>query len=57
MNHFDMTDFRLFIQIAESNSLRKGADLTFLSAPAASARISNLEARTATAIDQPDRAC
>ena len=48
MNHFDMTDFRLFIQIAESNSLRKGADLAFLSAPAASARISNLEARTAT---------
>jgi DNA-binding transcriptional LysR family regulator len=48
LNHFDMTDFRLFIQIAESNSLRKGADLAFLSAPAASARISNLEARTAT---------
>jgi DNA-binding transcriptional LysR family regulator len=43
-----MTDFRLFIQIAESNSLRKGADLAFLSAPAASARISNLEARTST---------
>ena len=48
MNHFDMTDFRLFIQIAESNSLRKGADLACMSAPAASARISNLEARTAT---------
>jgi len=46
LNHFDMTDFRLFIQIAESNSLRKGADLVFLSAPAASARIANLEART-----------
>src|SRR5260370_7364557 len=43
-----MTDFRLFIQIAESNSLRKGADLACMSAPAASARISNLEARTAT---------
>ena len=43
-----MTDFRLFIQIAESNSLRKGADLAFLSAPAASARIANLEARTST---------
>lgn len=48
MDHFDMTDFRLFIQIAESNSLRKGADLACMSAPAASARISNLEARTAT---------
>src|SRR5882762_9516249 len=43
-----MMDFRLFIQIAEANSLRKGADLAFLSAPAASARIANLEARTAT---------
>jgi len=43
-----MTDFRLFIQIAESNSLRKGADLACLSAPAASARIANLEARTGT---------
>jgi DNA-binding transcriptional LysR family regulator len=43
-----MMDFRLFIQIAESNSLRKGAELAFLSAPAASARIANLEARTAT---------
>jgi DNA-binding transcriptional LysR family regulator len=48
LNHFDMMDFRLFIQIAESNSLRKGADLACLSAPAASARIANLEARTAT---------
>jgi DNA-binding transcriptional LysR family regulator len=48
LNHFDMTDFRLFIQIAEANSLRKGADLACLSAPAASARIANLEARTAT---------
>jgi DNA-binding transcriptional LysR family regulator len=48
LDHYDMTDFRLFIQVAESNSLRKGADLAFLSAPAASARIANLEARTAT---------
>jgi DNA-binding transcriptional LysR family regulator len=48
VDHFDMTDFRLFIQVAESTSLRKGADLACLSAPAASARIANLEARTAT---------
>jgi DNA-binding transcriptional LysR family regulator len=48
LSHFDMTDFRLFIQVAEANSLRKGADLACLSAPAASARIANLEARTAT---------
>jgi DNA-binding transcriptional LysR family regulator len=43
-----MVDFRLFVQIAETNSLRQGADLVCLSAPAASARIANLEARTAT---------
>ena len=48
LNHIDMTDFRLFVQIAAANSLRKGADLAFLSAPAASARIANLESRTAT---------
>jgi DNA-binding transcriptional LysR family regulator len=48
MNHYDMTDFRLFIQIAESNSLRKGADLAHLSAPAASARIGNIEGRIGT---------
>lgn len=48
MNHYDMVDFRLFVQIAESNSLRQGAAHACLSAPAASARIANLEARTGT---------
>ena len=48
MNHFDVVDFRLFVQIAESNSLRQGAANVCLSAPAASARIANLEARTGT---------
>jgi DNA-binding transcriptional LysR family regulator len=48
LNQFDILDLRLFILIAEANSLRKGADLAYLSAPAASARIANLEARTAT---------
>ena len=48
LNHFDIMDLRLFLQIAEANSLRRGADLACLSAPAASARIANLEARTAT---------
>jgi DNA-binding transcriptional LysR family regulator len=47
LNQFDILDLRLFILIAEANSLRKGADLACLSAPAASARIANLEARTA----------
>jgi DNA-binding transcriptional LysR family regulator len=43
-----MVDFRLFVQIAESNSLRQGAAHACLSPPAASARIANLEARTGT---------
>src|SRR5436190_22170256 len=48
VSHFDLVDFRLFVQIAETNSLRQGAERACLSAPAASARIANLEARTAT---------
>tara|TARA_R110000772_G_scaffold73034_1_gene159008 strand:+ start:3204 stop:4106 length:903 start_codon:yes stop_codon:yes gene_type:complete len=43
-----MVDFRLFVQIAESNSLRQGASHVCLSASAASTRIANLEARSAT---------
>jgi len=48
VTHFDMTDLRLFVQIAESNSLRQGAERACLSAPAASTRIANLEVRTGT---------
>ncbi|NIJ08753.1 DNA-binding transcriptional LysR family regulator [Sphingomonas vulcanisoli] len=48
MTHLDMVDFRLFVQIAEANSLRQGAERACLSAPAASARIANLEVRTGT---------
>lgn len=43
-----MVDFRLFVQIAESNSLRQGASHVCLSASAASTRIANLEARSST---------
>lgn len=48
MNHFDLVDFRLFVQIAEVKSLRKGAAEVCLSASAASTRLANLEARSGT---------
>lgn len=41
--HFDMVDMRLLVSVAESNSVTKGAAACHLSAPAASARIRNLE--------------
>lgn len=41
--HFDITDFRLFVNIAEASSLTRGAERSFISVPAASNRIKNLE--------------
>ena len=41
--HFDFVDLRLFISIAESNSLTRGAERVHMSLPAASTRIENLE--------------
>ena len=41
--HFDMVDMRLLVSVAESNSVTRGAEGCHLSAPAASARIKNLE--------------
>lgn len=41
--HFDLVDVRLLVNIAEANSLTGGAERSHLSAPAASARIRNLE--------------
>eukprot|EP01030_Chromulinospumella_sphaerica_P010357 gene10357-10164_t len=41
--HFDITDFRLFINIAETSSLTRGSERSFLSVPATSNRIKNLE--------------
>jgi DNA-binding transcriptional LysR family regulator len=43
ISDFDMVDLRLFVNIAETNSVRRGAQRSHLSAPAASARIRNLE--------------
>ncbi len=41
--HFDLVDLRLVVRIAEANSLTRGAEASFLSLPAASTRIKNLE--------------
>ncbi|OWW18120.1 hypothetical protein AYR66_02780 [Noviherbaspirillum denitrificans] len=41
--HFDLTDVRLFVNIAETNSLTKGAERTHMSLPSASNRIKNIE--------------
>lgn len=43
ITHFDMLDLRLFVQTAETNSVRRGAERLHLSAAAASARIKHLE--------------
>jgi len=41
--HLDLTDVRLLVNVAATNSLTRGAERTYLSPPAASARIRNLE--------------
>jgi DNA-binding transcriptional LysR family regulator len=46
--HFDLVDLRLMVRIAEANSLTGGADASYLSLPAASTRIKNLEESVGT---------
>jgi len=41
--HFDLTDLRLMVKVAEANSVTGGAEAMHLSVPAASTRIKNLE--------------
>lgn len=41
--HFDLVDLRLFVNIADSNNLTRGAERSHMSLPAASIRIKNLE--------------
>jgi DNA-binding transcriptional LysR family regulator len=41
--HFDLSDLRLFLAIAEAGNLTRGARRVFLSPPAASARLKSLE--------------
>jgi DNA-binding transcriptional LysR family regulator len=43
--HFDLTDLRLFVAVAEEKNLTRGAARQHLSLPAASARIRSLEAQ------------
>jgi DNA-binding transcriptional LysR family regulator len=40
---FDIVDIKLFINVAETNTLTRGAEKSFISLPAASKRITNLE--------------
>lgn len=44
--HFDLTDLKLFVQVAECKSLTKGAEKMHLSIPAVSNRIKELELQT-----------
>lgn len=41
--HFDLVDLKLFVKVAEAGNLTRGAESVFLSLPAASIRIKNLE--------------
>jgi DNA-binding transcriptional LysR family regulator len=43
--YFDLVDVRLFANIAETNSVTHGAERSYVSVPAASARIKNIEDR------------
>lgn len=46
--HFDIVDLRLVVNIAEVSSMTRGAELSFISLPAASTRIKNLEESVGT---------
>lgn len=41
--HFDLVDLRLIVHIAKASSMTRGAELSFISLPAASTRIKHLE--------------
>ena len=48
--HFDLTDMQLMVNVAGASSLTKGAERSFLSLPAASNRVKNLETHLGTAL-------
>jgi DNA-binding transcriptional LysR family regulator len=52
--HFDLTDLRLFVYIAEENSLTRAAVRAHMSVPAASIRIKNLEDSVGTRLINRD---
>lgn len=48
--HFDLADMQLMVNVAGAHSLTKGAEYSFLSVPAASNRVKNLESHLGTAL-------
>ncbi|MCC2595639.1 LysR family transcriptional regulator [Pusillimonas sp. MFBS29] len=48
--HFDLTDMQLMVNVASMQSMTKGAERSFLSLPAASNRVKNLENHLGTAL-------
>lgn len=48
--NFDFTDLQLVVNVAAARSLTRGAERSFLSLPAASGRVKNLEQRLGTSI-------
>lgn len=48
--HFDLTDMQLMVNVANAHSMTRGAERSFLSLPAASTRLKNLEAHLGTAL-------
>src|SRR5690625_5170946 len=48
--HFDLIDMQLMVNVASAQSMTKGAERTFLSLPAASNRVKNLETRLDTTL-------
>lgn len=48
--HFDLTDMQLMVNVATAQSMTKGAERSFLSLPAASNRVKNLETHLGTAL-------
>ena len=50
MMHFDFTDLQLVVNVAAAQSMTRGAERSFLSLPAASGRVKNLEQRLGTSL-------
>lgn len=48
--HFDLTDMQLMVNVAGAQSMTKGAERSFLSLPAASNRVKNLETHLGTSL-------
>ncbi|HWL29169.1 MAG TPA: LysR substrate-binding domain-containing protein [Burkholderiaceae bacterium] len=48
--HFDLTDMQLMVNVANARSMTRGAERSFLSLPAASTRLKNLESNLGTAL-------